>query len=141
MWCATYVCPILCTLICNSVLLLCGKRYSWMYYITASFLALLLGPDREASVLFVFLGIYPCIRVYMERFHLRIIIKLLYFNIATAVATWISAYVLGLTDLIEEFTFYGNIGLMIIIVLANVTFYLLDLLIFRMNKMHRKKGR
>ena len=38
-----------------------------MFYIFSSSLALLLAPDREAALVYAFLGYYPMIRPFFER--------------------------------------------------------------------------
>ena len=58
---ATYVCPMLCSLLLAVVLRLTGRRIAWAWYAAVSLLSLLLGPDKEAAAVFVFLGYYPII--------------------------------------------------------------------------------
>ena len=53
---ATYVCPMLCALLLQTVLVLCGRRVAWCWYAVVSVLAVLMGPDKEAALVFVFLG-------------------------------------------------------------------------------------
>lgn len=128
---ATYVCPILCILTGNIVLTLCGVKWSWIWYFTVSILSLLLAPDREAAVVYVFLGAYPCTKRILDRFPLRWLWKLLYFNLAALASYWASVYIMGLSEIALEFRKLGYIGLTIILVLANVTFVGLDYLLSR----------
>ena len=63
----TYVCPVLCILITRVVLESCGRRIGWCYYIATAVLSLMLAPDREAALVYAFLGYYPMIRPFFEK--------------------------------------------------------------------------
>ena len=77
---STYICPVFCILILQNVLNFCGKRMAWAWYIMISFLALLLGPDKEASAILVLLGYYPIVKPRMDRLPFGILWKALFFN-------------------------------------------------------------
>ena len=64
---STYICPILCVLIAQTVLIFCGGRIGIAWYAMVAFLCLLLGPDKEASSLFALIGYYPIIKPKMEK--------------------------------------------------------------------------
>jgi len=128
---ATYVCPVLCILTGNIYLSLSGIRMGWAWYFVVSILSLLLAPDREAAVVYLFLGAYPYIKRTLNRFPLPWIWKMLYFNLAAFSSYWVSVYIIGLSEIMLEFRELGYIGLTIILVLANVTFLLLDHLLSR----------
>ena len=59
---ATYVCPMLCALLLQVVLKTCGSRIAWAWYGAVALLSLLLAPDKEAAVVFTFLGYYPIVK-------------------------------------------------------------------------------
>ena len=63
----TYVCPVLCMLINRPVLERCGRRIGWCYYLATAVLSLFLAPDREAALVYVFLGYYPMVRHLFEK--------------------------------------------------------------------------
>lgn len=123
---ATYVCPVLCILTGNIYLRICGSRMGWIWYAAVCVLSLLLSPDRESAVVYVFLGAYPCIKDALNRFPLCWVWKLLYFNLAALASYWVSVYILGLSEVMLEFQALGKIGLVAILGLGNVTFFLLD---------------
>ena len=82
---ATYICPMLCALLLAAVLALTGKRIAWTWYAAVSMLSLLLGPDKEAAAVFVFLGYYPMLKALLERKCRRVlcwVCKLLAFHLA-----------------------------------------------------------
>ena len=63
----TYLCPVLCILITRAVLEFCGKKIGWCYYFATAILSLMLAPDREAALVYAFLGYYPMIRPFFEK--------------------------------------------------------------------------
>ena len=126
---ATFVCPVLCLVILYLVCYLCGKRIGWAWYGAVSILAVLLGPDKEAAAVFAFLGWYPIVKPYLEKWPLSLMWKLLFFNIALAVMYWLLLSVFGLAEIAQEYAEFGLISGAIMVLLGNVTFVLLDLLL------------
>ena len=59
---ATYVCPMLCMLLLQLVLKICGSRIAWAWYGAVAILSLLMAPDKEAAVVFLALGYYPILK-------------------------------------------------------------------------------
>ena len=53
---STFVCPMLCMFLLSVVLKSCGQRLAWAWYGAVAILGTLLGPDKEATAVFVFLG-------------------------------------------------------------------------------------
>ena len=64
---ATYVCPVICILLLQFVLKTCGSRLAWSWYGAVAILSVLLAPDKEAAILFVFLGYYPILKPWMDK--------------------------------------------------------------------------
>lgn len=126
---STYVCPMLCMLILQLVLKLCGKRIAWAWYAMVSLLALLLGPDKEAAAVLVLFGYYPIIKPRMDRLPLRILWKLVFFNAMTLFMYTVVVAVLGLEAIVVENTLIGYISLILMFVLSNATFLLIDKLL------------
>ena len=128
---STYICPVLCMLILQTVLNFCGRRMAWAWYAMVSFLALLLGPDKEAAALVLLLGYYPIIKPKMDRLPLKTLWKLVFFNAVTVLMYTAVVAVLGLEAIVVENTLigYGSLGLMLL--LGNATFFLLDKLLSR----------
>lgn len=128
---ATFVCPILCILLLNEVLRRCGNRIAWAWYGCVAILGALLGPDKEAAALFLFLGYYPIIRVHIQGTRLRILWKLLLFNCAIAAMYWILLKLLGMEQIREDYAQLGTAMTIVTLLLGNVTFFLLDILLDR----------
>ena len=126
---ATYVCPMLCTMTQFLVLRFCGKRMGWAWFIAVSILSLLLGPDKEAAMVFLAVGYYPLIKFKLESHRLAIVFKLLLFNISVAAVYSIMIYLMGMAEVAAENMELGLIGLAVIRIMGNVTFVLLDKLL------------
>ena len=131
---ATFICPVLCILIHYLVLRFCGKRIAWAWFGVVAILGLLLGPDKEAALVFCLLGSYPIIKPWLEQSRIHILWKILIFNSAVALLYGLLLRLLGLDQLAEEYATMGVIGLVLCLVLANITFVLLDLLLTKLSK-------
>lgn len=128
---ATYVCPMLCAMLLQIVLRSCGGRIAWAWYAVVAVLSLLLGPDKEAAAVFVFLGYYPIVKPKLDRLPLNWLWKLLLFNAACGVMYGLLIYVFGMAQIASEFQELGYAMLAVMLVLGNVTFFLLDRLLGR----------
>ena len=131
---ATYVCPMLCLLLCAMVNKLCGSRIGWAWYGAVSLLSLLFASDKEAALVFVALGYYPILQKWFERRRLSALWKAAYFNLSTVLLYAVILHLLGLEEIIGEFSELGSLGLFILLLLGNVTFFLVDMLLHRMEK-------
>ena len=138
---ATFVCPVLCILLCGTVYRFCGRRIAWAWYAAVTILSLLLGPDKEAAAIFAFLGYYPILKVLFEKTKLRWVLKLLFFNSTILAMYVLLIYVLGMEQILSEYKEFGWIGLSVIMVLGNVTFVLLDRLLTVFAKKGKKYGK
>ena len=92
---ATYVCPVICTLLLSVVLKRCGKRDAWAWYGAVSVLCLLMAPDKEAAAVFLFLGYYPIVKPVLDRKKCSWIWKGLLFNLSVLAMYWLLIALLG----------------------------------------------
>jgi len=129
----------LCMMILQFVLKLCGGRIAWAWYGAVAILGLLLAPDKEAAAVFAFLGYYPILKPKLDRLPLALLWKLLLFNAAILSMYWLLANLFGMTELNAEFGEMGTVMPAVLLLLGNVTFLLLDLLLGK--KAGRKHGR
>ena len=60
------MCPMLCAMLLAVVLRLTGRRIAWAWYAAVAVLSLLLGPDKEAAAVFLFLGYSPIIKPWID---------------------------------------------------------------------------
>ena len=128
---ATYACPMLAMLLLQVVYQLCGRRVGWAWYGTVAILSILLGPDKEGAAVFVFLGYYPLVKPLLDRTKLKWLWKLLLFNTATIVMYWLLMHLFGFDQLAAEFSEMGMVMTVLMLILGNVTFFLLDKLLGR----------
>ena len=135
---ATFVCPMLCILLLQFVLKACGNRIAWAWYGAVALLSLLLGPDKEAAAVFVFLGYYPIIKPWLDRQRLSLLLKLVFFNTVILLMYWLLMNLFGMAELMQEFQEAGMVLTVVTLALGNVTFFLLDMILGR--KLRRKHG-
>jgi len=133
---ATYICPVLCILLGAVILRFCGLRIAWAWYGAVAILSLLLCPDKEAAAVYVCLGYYPIIKQWFDRLPLRWLWKLIFFNVVILCLYTVLIRLFGLEALTNEFSNLGAIGLVIILLLGNITFLILDRVLERFGRKH-----
>ena len=122
----TYVCPVLCILITRVVLESCGRRIGWCYYIATAVLSLMLAPDREAALVYAFLGYYPMIRPFFEKLGVFAwYAKLLLFTLAGGASYGMLLVVMGAGAAMNE----GWILTLVTVLLWDALFLLTDRLL------------
>lgn len=130
----TYTCPVLCILLTRPVQQRCGKRIAWSYYMAAALLSLLLAPDREAALVYCFLGYYPLIRPWFQRIRpgwLCNTVKILYFTLSAAGVYGLMAMLFGLEAVFGEVDGLGLVFAGIAVVLWDVMLLMVDFLLGR----------
>ena len=135
---ATYICPMLCALLLALVVPIAGKRLGWVWYGAVSILSLLLGPDKEAAGVFLFLGYYPIVKPWLDQRKLSFLWKLVLFNSSILILYALMIYVLGLDGVAEDFKTAGVVMTVITLILGNVCLFLLDMLLGIMAKRKKK---
>lgn len=128
---ATYVCPVLCMVVLNILAMICGDRIGWAWYGAVALLSALLAPDKEAAAMFVFLGYYPLIKPKLDKTRLKWLWKILFFNVTILAAYWFLMHLLGMAAIAEEFREMGAVLTAAMLILGNLTFFLLDKLLSR----------
>ena len=135
----TYVCPMACVLLLETVRVTCGQRVAWAWYGAVAILGLLLCSDKEAAALFLFLGYYPLVKPKLDGKKLSWLFKGVLFNGSIGLMYFLLLRILGMEALSEEFREMGALMLAILLILGNVTFFLLDRVL---SKFHQKwKGK
>lgn len=134
---ATYTIPMLCAVLQYVVLRSCGSRIAWAWYGAVSILSLLLGPDKEAAAVFVFLGHYPILKPKMDKLPLPWLWKGLLFNVSILTMYWLLIHLMGMAWVAAEFSELGTVMTVIMLLLGNVIFFLLDKILDK----YAKKGR
>ena len=137
---ATYVCPVACMLILQLVVRMTGIRMGWAWYGAVSILSLLLAPDKEAAAVFLALGYYPIVKPKLDSKKGKWIWKGLLFNGSILSLYWILLKLIGMERLVEEFSGMGFAMTAVLLLLGNVTFFLLDRLLGRNINRNSKGG-
>ena len=125
----TYACPMVAIMLLKIVLNACGKRMAWAWYGAVAILSALLAPDKEAAAVFIFLGYYPILKPWLDKRRVSWAWKGLVFNGAIFGMYWLLMNFFGFSHLAEEFYGMGLIMLLVLLILGNVTFFLLDRLL------------
>lgn len=135
---STFICPMLCIFMVQLVQKICGSRIAWAWYGAVAFLALLLDPDKEAAAIFLFLGYYPIVKPRLDRAKLSWLWKLLLFNGVIAVMYTILIKLFGMDQIAEDYAELGKVMLIVMIVMGNLIFILMDRILGRKNIGRRK---
>ena len=135
----TYVCPMACALLLEVVRLTCGQRVAWAWYGAVAILGLLLSPDKEAAALYAFIGYYPIVKPKLDGKKLSWLFKGVLFNGSIVLMYFFLLRILGMEALAEEFRELGGIMLLVLLLLGNVTFFLLDRLLSKLGQKWKGK--
>jgi len=128
---ATYVCPMLCAVLLQLILKICGENIAWGWYGAVSILSLLMAPDKEAAAVFLALGYYPILKPKFDRKKGKWLWKFLFFNAVILLTYWLLMHLFGFDRLAAEFSEMGILMTAVMLLLGNVTFFLLDKLLER----------
>ena len=135
---ATFVCPMLCCMITKIVLSICGKRIAWAWYGAVAILSVMMAPDQEAAAGFVFLGYYPIVKPWLDKRKLSWLWKGLLFNSVILSMYWLLIHIFGMNEIAADYEEAGKVMTVIMLILGNVTFYMLDLVLGR--RLMRRRG-
>ena len=131
---ATFTCPMLCMLLLAFVTRMCGNRIGWAWYGVVAVLSLLLGPDKEAASVFVFLGFYPIVKPRFDRLRFAVIPKLALFNVLILTMYALLIRLFGMNQIAAEFAEVGQVLTVVMLFLGNVVFLLLDRVLTRFSR-------
>ena len=134
---ASIACPVLASLVLIPVYAECGKKWGWLWFAAVAILATFFSPLKESAILFVFFGGYPMLKKYFGRTGmLRYVLKFVYLNATLILAYWLMLRVFGLTEVRRDFAEVQAWMLGIMLVLANVSFFIYDILIDRIELLY-----
>ena len=130
---ATFTSPMLCIVLESIVLRNCGRRIGWAWYGAVAFLSLFMAPDKEAAIVFCFLGNYPMLKVRFDKSKLKLglLYKLIYFNGIVIFVYILLLRLLGLGQLLDEYSQLGMLLGLALIGLGNLAFMLMDIILNR----------
>jgi MFS family permease len=106
----------------------CGTKWGFGVFVITALLSFLLATDREAFLVYLlFFGYYPVLYAVLDRMKNRKLmyaVKLLIFNVACVIETWLTIYVLGIP--FENIGLLGNFTAVVLLILANFVFIIYD---------------
>ena len=132
---ATFCCPALAGLMLIPLVFDCGRRYAWGGWAAISLLGLMLCPDKEAALLFVFLGYYPVLKWDIDgklrKKWPRRLAKLLLWNVAIAAMYALIFFVLRLDQIMADYQDATLIMTALMLLLGNLTLAVYDVVLVR----------
>ena len=132
---ATFCCPAVAALALIPPAFDCGRTWALSAYAAIALLGLMLCPDKEAALLFAFLGWYPVMKWALDarirRRWLRRIAKLALWNAAIAAAYALMFFVLRLDQVLADYREAGRVMAAAMLLLGNVTLALYDVMLTR----------
>ena len=142
---ATFCCPLLAMLCSLPVLEEYGRRTALVLYAAVSLLAMLIAPDKEVALLYVFLGWYPPLRPAIDRAIggkvPRLLVKSVLFAAAVSAMYALAIFVLGMEHIAREYTEAGQTVLALTAVLGFAVWLLFDKVLLRFTLLYRHKWR
>ncbi|MDE6665479.1 MAG: hypothetical protein K2K14_04725, partial [Ruminococcus sp.] len=104
--------------------------WAMLTYISVGLLSMFMTFDKEAALIFIMLfGHYPVLRFYINRIKVRFLrntVKFLIFNICAVAYFYVTVYIFGLDQMLDEFGEMGRYGSYIMLALCNFIFVLYD---------------
>ena len=111
---ATFCCPALAGFALIPLVFDCGRTLAWCGWAAIALLGLMLCPDKEAALLFAFLGYYPILKwdidVRVRNPWLRRLTKFLLWNVSIGAMYALIYYVLRLDIGLEELEELGKLA-------------------------------
>lgn len=107
-----------------------NTKWALLTYIAVSILSLFITFDKEAALIFImFFGHYPILRFYIKKIvskSAQVIIRFAVFNVCIIGYFYVTVYLFGLEQMLDELNDFGKYGAVIMLVLANIIFILYD---------------
>ena len=140
----TYCAPMIAGVILLPILLEYGKKAAWTAYAAVALITLFVGIDKEAAFFYLFLGYYPIVKWDIDRIKhrpLRVLLKLLVFDVSIVAMYAILGFLLHMDALVEEFSQMGAVLFVAFVVLMNVCLFLYDRLLTPLVLLYAKRLR
>ena len=142
---ATFMAPALAGLCLIPVSHETGYKTGLLAYLAVSILALIMVPDREMSLFFLFLlGYYPILLPWIARLKnglFRFLLKLALFNGSVACIYGLLLLVFASPGLLAEFSSYAPWFWLVLLAMGNITFLLYDNLTIKLWIIYLRKIR
>lgn len=139
---ATYIAPILASLAVLVAREECRMSFAIGCYAVSAALGLLLSPDKEAAMLYAFLGYYPLLKPRLDLLRprlLRVLVKLLICCAAAGSMYALLIFVFRLEAVVQEFAEASPALLALTAALGVAVFLLYDLSLSRLGIYYRNR--
>lgn len=118
-------------------------KWAVLTYIAVGILSMFVTFDKEAALLFIlFFGHYPVLRFYIHKIRakiIRTILKFMIFNICIIAFFYITVFIFGLDEMLDEMEEFGRYGALIMLGIMNVVFVLYDVNLDLCYKVYRQR--
>lgn len=131
---ATYCAPMLAIVVLVPILVDCGPKMAGTSWAAVSLLAMLLVPNWELTLFYVFFGFYPLLRSRVQSLRspaLRLLCKLAYCSLSTLAIYVLLIFLMGLEAVAADFQGLSLFMALFMLVMDNINFLLLDALVER----------
>lgn len=138
----TYAWPILASATLLPAREECRKSYAWSCFAAAAVLGLLLCADKEAALVFCFLGYYPLVKPNLDAISskaLRLLAKLGLCTVSMGVMYALIIFVFKLPAVVQEFSESATWLLWATAAMGLLLFFVYDLLIDRLAVVYRRR--
>lgn len=138
----TYALPAAAGILLMIVVIEIDKRWALGVYAAVSILSVLVLPDKEAAMMYVFFfGHYPIVKALLEgKLQSRVLLwifKFLIFNVSVVAAYMVIIYVFQLP--LEDMEEFGKWGVWVLLGLGNVVFLVYDIALSRLVALYMLK--
>ena len=117
--------------------------WAFLTYLAVGLLSMFITFDKEAALIFImFFGHYPILRFFIQKIRikpLRLAIKLTLFNICIIAFFYVTVFIFGLKEMLEEFDDLGKYGAYIMLGISNLVFLFYDFDLDWMYRLYRGK--
>ena len=120
----------------------CRKSYAWSCFAAAAVLGLLLCADKEAALVFCFLGYYPLVKPNLDAIlskALQLLAKLGLCTVSMGVMYALIIFVFKLPAVVQEFSESATWLLWATVAMGLLLFFVYDLLIDRLAVVYRRR--
>ena len=142
---ATFCCPAIAGVVLIPLVFDCGMSFAWSAYAAIALLSLILCPDKEAALLFVFLGYYPIVKwrldAKLRKPWPRRLAKLILWNTAIIAMYALIFYVLRLDQVLSDYRDVSRAMAISMLALGNLTLVFYDIALLRFAALYVKRLR
>lgn len=141
----TYASPIAACFLLAVIVIECGSSWAMLVYLTVALISIFLVPDKQAAILFAFLGYYPILKEYldgkMKSKLVRGTIQFVCFNLSVILAYALMLYVFKLPDIMTEMGSLGKYTGIVTLAAGNVLFIMFDVALTRIVSVYKNHFR